>query len=110
MQSLQRTVPSGRGAQVFCEDVELIARAHVAAAGELLPALEHLHHVVAPADVGAALRGGLRAPDAADGEGVVGDAAEVLAAVAGYDEGVELAVVLEDAAAVDAYYMALAVD
>ena len=82
----------------------------MAHAGELLPALEYLDLVVAPADVGARLAPGLRGLYAPDGEGVVPDALEVLAAVMGDDERVELAVVLEDAAAVYADNAALAVD
>ena len=42
--------------QVLCQDIELIARAHMAASGKLFPAFEDLYPAVAPADVSRALR------------------------------------------------------
>ena len=74
----------------------------MAAAGKLLAPLQDLHGAVAPADIVGSLPLRLVVQHGPFREGVIGHEAEVLAVPVGDDEAVELPVVLEHTAPVDA--------
>ena len=67
------------GEEIFGEDIQLIARANMAAAGKLLSAPEDLHTAVAPADIGRAGRRRLILQYRCLREGVIGIKAQLVA-------------------------------
>ena len=96
--------------EILRQDLHLIARAQVAAKRKLLSAAQHAHLAVAPADVVRMFALFLIALHARLWKGIVGEERKIPVLRAREHERVELAVVLEHAAAVDRDDAPLAVD